>query len=209
MTHRLLLALSAFMMVCAQARAQDGQEVGVILIKKKMQQVPPDTGRYQVPLSSPVEPGFIRCGYRSDSRSHAGHFFAGVQYFNYTYIQLGMESSIIRNICSFGFNLEGNVDKKIYGASIFLQRPVLESPFMVVSAGAVSGIYLSKTSTSHSAGPYIALSPVYQCLRHFQLSYGYNYIFGDKPARNNEIKGSFGSLNTHSITLRYSIPFYL
>jgi hypothetical protein len=211
MPYRILLLLSVLLIVFVQASAQDDEfgSVGVIRVKKKI--VLPDTGRYKVPLyQNIINPGFLRGdGGVFAARMHDGSFFAGVQYFQFTYLQLGVESKMIRKLFSFGFNFEANVDKKIYGASIFLERPVLTFPFLTASAGAVSSIYLSRSASDHSAGPYIAINPTYKYLHNFQLSYGYNYIFSGQPGYSNEIKGSRGSMNTHTITLRYRVPFYL
>jgi hypothetical protein len=211
MRHYLLGLAAFFLLLNFHAAGQDSTAIGTItVVKKPVQRSLPDTGRYKSPPLSWIDPGFIRCGFSSTGKSHRGEIFAGVQYFNYTYVQLGIQRTSTSFPSAAGFNLESNFDKKIFGASIFIQQRMLHiGSHFNLSAGASGSAYTSAGDIFYAATPYIALPLSYNGFDNFQLLYGYSFVFGkDLPASNQE-RGSLRSMNTHSFTLRYRLPFYL
>jgi hypothetical protein len=105
-----------------------------------------------------------------------------------------------------GLNLESNIEHRIYGFTLFAQYNIPVLGIVTLSPGVEGSSYLTKASPFQTAGPYLAAQVEQRYIRNFQLSYSYNFIFGDIHATTNAEKGSLKSMNTHSFTLMYRIP---
>jgi hypothetical protein len=209
MKSLVILAVTALTLCNARAAAQcsDTSSIGVIRIVKKA--AVRDTGRFKAPAGY-VDPGFIRpvCGGVINDKRHIGDCFGGVQYFNYTYMQMGVQASRDHFPSTVGINIEGNFDKNIYGASIFMQQHVLQKQWLFADAGAVSSSYSANENILYTAGPYVAVMLPYHCISNFQLYYGYNFLLSPSSTNHGE-RISVTGMNTHFIALRYRLPIYL
>lgn len=206
----LLPATVILLLLSFQVSAQDSSEhiETIRVVKKPVNRPLPDTGRYNSPASY-VPDGAIRgweewrCGYRPEH----GALFAGVQYFKYTFVQVGVEKINDHFPMITGVTLEGNVDKNIYGASVFAQQPVCYPLGIKLSAGASANAYTTPGKMLYAAAPYISFNFPYKYLTRIRLSYGYNLLF-DAQRTTNDADGSLKGVNTHFIALTWHLPYY-
>lgn len=184
--------------------AQDTNEVKTIRIKKKRVVYP----------STPVAdwgPRPFSCDPPVFYRPPQVYFFAGYEYFKYSYFSAGVRSAREgRFISVVGLSLETCFDKEVYGVGMFARKRIALASRSSLSLGANTGAYVSPIGSFYTASPTVTFQTTGWCLRHLEFSYGYKFQLAHNAHLHERMAETPAlPVNTHHFTLTYTLPFYL
>lgn len=192
--------------------AQHNDEINTITIKKKTV-AKPDTGRYSSPEAWDVYPGFprpVNCA-TSRRRQPAWYFFAGYEYFKYSYLKVGLHSARERAlVTAYGAGIYACFDQETYGLSAFARKKAVSFSTGSIQPGLRAGAYFSPRGSFFTGSPTITYTTDRWCLKRLQLSYAYNFVLASSLRDPENIsRNPLPKANTHNLTLAFSLPFYL